>query len=249
MRAVILAGGMGTRLKPYTITLPKPLVPVAGEPIMKHLLKNLKREGIKEVYICVNHMGDLISAYFGNGSEQDIKINYSYENEPLGTVAPIKLVKGLPEDFVVINGDVLTDLSIENLFKDHKKSGAILTVATYQRKEKIDYGVLKFDSDNQINYFVEKPKYLFDVSMGVYVFNKKIFDYVPDNKHFGFDDLMEVLLENGEKIQAYPHDGYWMDIGRPEDYEQANIDMLEHLAKVENIVEKDVKNGLEDTFI
>ncbi len=225
MRAVILAGGKGTRLKPYTITLPKPLVPVGEEPIMKLLLESLKKQGIKETVICVNHMGNLIEAYFGDGSEYGMQIRYSREQKPLGTVAPIKLIQGLPEDFLVMNGDVLTNLSFRKLFLEHKINDAILTVATHARNVHIDYGVIGHDPDYFVNSFVEKPDYDVNVCMGIYAFNKRVFDYVPENTYFGFDDLMHKLLDNGEKVKIFEHKGYWLDIGSPEDYEKANEDV------------------------
>ncbi len=231
MRAIILAGGRGTRLKPYTITLPKPLVPVVDKPILELIINNLEKQGINELDVCVNHMGHLIESYFGDGTAYGVRINYSYENTPLGTVAPIKLIKDLPENFIVMNGDVLTDISFKTIFEEHILSGAVLTVATFQREEEIDYGVIRYDRDFIVNEFLEKPKYSWDVSMGVYVFNKKVFEYVPDNTYFGFDTLMNVLLKNGEMVKVHPHNGYWMDIGRPSDYEKANEDYKYYLSE------------------
>jgi len=177
-------------------------------------------------------MGNLISSYFGNGSEHGVNITYSFERTPLGTVAPIKRIKDLPENFVVMNGDIITDLPILALYEEHMRSGAIVTVATHERDEKIDYGVLEFNEQGFIKKFDEKPVFQFNVSMGLYVFNRRVFDYVPDNTYFGFDDLMFTLLGHGEKVKAYPYDGYWMDIGRPEDYEQADTDMRRKLGMI-----------------
>jgi len=224
MRAVIMAGGKGVRLKPYTVTLPKPLVPVGDQPIMKILLQNLRRQGIKEAVICVNHMCDLIEAYFGDGSELGIKIRYSREPKPLGTVAPIKLIKNLPDDFLVMNGDILTDISFNKLFWEHKNNGAIMTVATHAHKIKVDYGVITADQNHVAHEFTEKPDFDIDVCMGLYALNKRAFEYVPDATYFGFDDLVHRLLESGETIKTFEHHGYWMDIGRPEEYEKANQD-------------------------
>jgi NDP-sugar pyrophosphorylase family protein len=232
VQAVILAGGQGVRLKPYTITLPKPLVPVGEEPIMKLLLKSLKRQGIKEVVICVNHMKELIEAYFGDGSALGMNISYSRETKPLGTVAPIKLIQELPDDFLVMNGDIMTDLSLRKLFYEHKTNDAIMTVATYKRNVHIDYGVIKYDANHIVTGFIEKPYYDVNVSMGIYAFNKRIFDYVPDNTYFGFDSLMHKLLQNGEKVKTFEHHGYWLDIGRPEDYEKANEDVARVMGQV-----------------
>jgi len=205
------------------------LVPVGDEPIMKLLLNSLKRQGIKEAVICVNHMCDLIQAYFGDGSKLGMKIRYSQEPVPLGTVAPIKLIKNLPDDFLVMNGDLLTDISFHRLFWEHKNNDAILTVATNSKKIKVDYGVIHFDDECIADEFTEKPEYRLDVCMGIYAFNKRVFDYVPDNTYFGFDDLMHILLANGEKVRIYEHQGYWLDIGRPEEYEKANQDVAKVL--------------------
>lgn len=231
MRAVILAGGKGSRLKPYTITLPKPLVPVGEEPILKLLLISLRNQGIKEATICVNHMRELIESYFGDGSQLGIKIKYSHEDKPLGTVAPIKKIKTLPEDFLVINGDTLTDLSYSRLYREHKFNNCVMTVATCQRQVTVDYGVIKYGPDQMAREFVEKPAFNVDVSMGINVFNKQVFKYIPDDIYFGFDDLMDRLLAAGEKVHIYEHKGYWLDIGRPEDYEKANEDVARARAR------------------
>jgi len=226
MKAVILAGGKGTRLKPYTITLPKPLVPVGEKPILELLINKLKSFGINEVVICVNHMAELIMSYFGDGHRFGVNIQYSIEESPLKTVAPIKLIKDLPQNFLVMNGDVLTDLDLIKLFNFHLEKKSMLTVATYTRNVKIDFGVIDINEKDRIAIgFREKPEYTFDVSMGVYVFNKKVLEAVPESQPFGFDDLMHELLNKNEKIQIYKHNGYWLDIGRPEDYEKANEDI------------------------
>ncbi len=222
MRAVILAGGKGARLKPYTVSLPKPLVPVGEEPILKILLQNLRRQGVREATICVNHMADLIAAYFGDGSQLGIKVKYTHESQPLGTVAPIKLIMNLPDDFLVMNGDLLTDLSFKQLFWEHKNNDAIMTIATHTQKIKVDYGVIKSGPDHTAESFVEKPTYDLDVCMGIYALNKRALDYIPDNTRFGFDDLVRAPMEKGETVRTFTHAGYWLDIGRPEEYEQAN---------------------------
>lgn len=225
-RAIILAGGRGTRLKPYTTVIPKPLVPIGDKAILEILIEKLKKNGIMNLTLCVNHLAEIIIAYFGNGKKYKIKINYSIEDKPLSTVAPLKLIKDLPANFFVMNGDLLTDLNFNDLYEYHTKKRSLLTIATYKRKVKIDFGVIKFDKKtHQAVDFFEKPEYKFDVSMGVYVFNKKVLDFVPNNKPFGFDDLMLTLLKNNQKVNIYPYDGYWLDIGRPDDYEKANLDI------------------------
>ena len=232
MRAVILAGGKGVRLKPYTVTLPKPLVPVGEEPIMQLVLTNLANQGIKRIDLCVNHMCDLIKAYFGDGSHLGLDIRYSREEKPLGTVGPLKPLKSLPGHFLVMNGNVLTDFSLLRLYHEHVNSDAIMTIATFKRKTAVDFGVIKYDEDNYVQDFIEKPEYDLSVSMGIYIFNQRVLDYVPENTFFGFDDLMYDLLQAGERIKAVEHHGYWLDIGRPEDYEKANNDIAGLLGQV-----------------
>jgi NDP-mannose synthase len=225
MKAVILAGGKGTRLRPYTTVIPKPLVPVGDKAVLEILLENLRICDIREVVLCVNHLAELIMAYFGDGRKYGLKIEYSMEDRPLSTVAPLKLLKNLPDDFLVMNGDLLTELNFGDFYRHHMDRNALLTVATYRRTVKIDFGVLEIDDClNRATGFKEKPSYDFEVSMGVYGFNRRALELVPDNKSFGFDDLMRKMLEENELVNTYRYDGYWLDIGRPIDYEQANKD-------------------------
>ena len=226
MKAVILAGGKGTRLRPYTTVIPKPLVPIGEKAIIEILLNQLYKYKVDEIFVCVNHFAELIKAFLGDGSKYGIKINYSLETTELGTVAPLKLLENLPEDFLVMNGDLLTDLNFGDLFKYHLNNNSGLTIATYSRDSKIDFGVIKSsDFDNSVIEFIEKPIYKFEVSMGVYVMNKKILNLIPSNIHFGFDDLIHYLINNKIQIKTFLYDGYWLDIGRPDDYEKANLDI------------------------
>jgi len=226
MKAIILAGGKGTRLKPYTTIIPKPLVPLGDRSILEILIGRLKKYGITDLTLCVNHLSNLIIAYFGKGKKWGVHIKYSLEQEFLSTVAPIKLVKDLPENFLVMNGDLLTDLDFKELYNYHIENKSLITVATYKRTAKIDFGVIEIDKNKNIAVgFKEKPEYELNVSMGVYVFNKKVLNFVPDEQPFGFDDLMQILIAKNKNIKIYPYDGYWLDIGRPEDYEKANEDI------------------------
>jgi NDP-sugar pyrophosphorylase family protein len=231
LKAVILAGGRGTRLKPFTTTIPKPLVPLGDRSILEVLIGRLKSCGITDLVLCVNHMSGLIMAYFGDGSAWNVSITYSIEEDFLGTVAPIKLIDDLPDNFLVMNGDLLTDLDFRELYDDHMQNEALLTVATYKRDYTIDFGVLEIENGRNVaTGFKEKPSYDLNVSMGVYVFNRELLAYVPDEKPFGFDDLMLTLLAKKKEIRVHPYSGYWLDIGRPEDFDRANldIDMIDH---------------------
>jgi len=226
MKAVILAGGKGTRLKPYTTVIPKPLVPVGERAILEILISRLKKQGVDEIFICLNHFAEIIMAFFGDGSRFGLKIHYSLENEPLGTVAPIKLIRDLPEQFLVMNGDLLTDLNFSNLFTYHLQRQSMLTVSTFTRKTKIDFGVIDVDPLKSVaTGFREKPEYTFEVSMGVYVMNRSVLEYVPLGQPFGFDNLMLTLLGSNQAVNIFHYDGYWLDIGRPDDYEKANDDI------------------------
>jgi len=222
--AVILAGGKGTRLRPYTVTMPKPLVPVGDKPIMEILIIRLVKQGFTRIIITVNHQADIIMAYFGNGDKWGVKIEYSLEDKPLGTMGPLKLIRNLPEYFLVMNGDVLTDIDYLDFLDEHMKFGNAFTIASYRRTQKIDYGVLEIEG-NQLKGFKEKPETHHIVSMGIYAVSKKIVDYIPENEYFGFDTLMLQLIEADINVGVYEHKGYWMDIGRPDDYQQAVEDV------------------------
>lgn len=221
----MLAGGKGTRLKPYTADLPKPLVPVGQRPIIEILLTQFQKAGVSTVYLAVNHLAHLIRSVLGDGSQYGLDLHYCVEDRPLGTVGPLRQIDGLPEHFLVANGDILTDLDVFDLYQDHVQSGALLTVATHRRREKIDYGVLEVGADRLVTGFSEKPVQELSVSMGMYVFSRSVLDFVPENEPFGFDDLMHRLLERNQRIRAFPYDGYWLDIGRPDDYERAQTDI------------------------
>jgi NDP-sugar pyrophosphorylase family protein len=218
MQAIILAGGKGRRLLPYTTVLPKPLMPIGDYPIIEVILRQLKRCGFRKVTICTGYLHELIHAYLDSNRTLGLDISYTHEDTPLGTIGPLRLIENLDDTFLVMNGDILTDLNYQDLINTHKKRRAAVTVATYQRDVNIDFGVLEQEKDHKIVAFREKPMYHFDVSMGVYIFSKKILEYVPADEPFGFDQLMYALIAKNEEVYSYPHSGYWLDIGRPDDY-------------------------------
>ncbi len=224
IRAVVLAGGKGQRLYPYTTILPKPLLPIGEQPILHHVLSRLKEFGFKDVTISVGHLAELIMLFFKDGKDLGLQIEYAKEEEPLGTIGPLCFIDNLGDDFLVMNGDVLTDLDFNALKKAHFENEAILTIATHRRQVNIDFGVLKTSPDGRIDEFVEKPSIPYEVSMGVYMLNRKCLDYVPKGQPFGFDQLVLKLLEKKEKVHAHRHDGKWLDLGRPSDYELASRD-------------------------
>lgn len=229
--AVVLAGGQGSRLKPLTTDMPKPLVPVGGKPIIELLLTRLARCGVDRAHLAVNHLSHLIKDAVGDGSQFGLRVSYSEETEPLSTVAPLKLIADLPENFLVVNGDILTDLDFAELCRIHLAKGSLVTVAVHERENFVDYGVLEADETGRLVGFKEKPTYRLTVSMGVYVFSKKVLDYVPDRVAFGFDQLMHLMLEKNLPVSVHCYPGYWLDIGRLEDYERAQEDFekIRHL--------------------
>ena len=221
MQAIILAGGKGRRLMPYTTVLPKPLMPIGDYPILEVILRQLRNCGFNRVTISTGYLHELIHAYLDTNKSLGLNLTYVHEETPLGTIGPLRLIEPLDDTFLVMNGDILTDINYRELIEDHMTKRAIATVATYQRDVNIDFGVLEKDADRKIVAFREKPTFHFDVSMGVYVFSKKILDYVPADKPFGFDELMYALTKENAGVYSHPHTGYWLDIGRPDDYARA----------------------------
>ena len=221
-RAIILAGGKGTRLKPFTRILPKPLMPVGKFTILEIVIRQLKYYGFKHITIAVNHQAKLIKAFFGNGEKFNVVIDYELEKKPLGTMGPLKNIKNLPENFLVMNGDIFTDLNFNKLYNSHIKNKNLFTISSYKRNELIDYGLLETNKKNNLAKFVEKPHKIYQVSMGIYIIRKNILKYIPNNKFFGFDNLMHKLLKLKKNVKVLNHSGYWLDIGRPADYIVAN---------------------------
>jgi len=235
MRAIILAGGKGTRLKPYTTILPKPLVPIGGKyTILEIIIKQLVGCGFTHITLAVNHMAQLIQAYFGNGDKYGIRIDYSLESKELSTIGPLTLIEDLPENFLVMNGDILCNLNYMSLLNDHIKSSVDVKVSTFERISKIDFGVIVKDGSNQIINFIEKPEYSHEVSMGIYCMSKNVINSLEKNEKYGFDDLMIDSIKINRKVMIKSFNGYWLDIGRAEDYDFAN----------ENFEELNVKLGL-----
>jgi len=231
MKAVILAGGKGTRLAPYTTILPKPLMPIGDMPILEVLLRQMKRAGINHVVLTVGHLASLLQAYFGDGSKLGLDVTYSTEEKPLGTAGPLSLVQGLDKTFLVTNGDVLTTLNLKKLLAFHKKKGGIATIAAHRRQVRIDLGVIQWDGDDRISGYIEKPVNEYTVSMGIYVFEPRVLNYIPVGKYLDFPNLILKLIENGERVSGYTFDGYWMDLGRPDDYAQATEDFVKMKSK------------------
>jgi NDP-mannose synthase len=219
--AVILAGGLGARLYPYTVTIPKPLVPVGQYSILEVMIRQLRYFGFSKVIITVNYQAEMVESFFRDGRQYGVEISYAREKKRLGTMGPLTGISNLPEKFLVANGDILTDIDLGELVLAHERNNSLLTVSTYQKAHEMAYGVIKTDSSGLIVAFEEKPCLSIEVSMGIYMMNRDVVSYIPQNKYFGFDDLMLTLLENNQPTSAFFHTGYWRDLGTPEDYQLA----------------------------
>jgi NDP-mannose synthase len=231
-RAIILAGGKGTRLRPYTVVLPKPLMPLGDYPILEIIVRQLAAEGFSRITLAVNHQANIIKAFFGNGSKWNVELDYSLEEKPLSTIAPLCLIPDLPDDFLLMNGDVLTDLDLNSFFNEHVQEKRLFTVSASRRVHTIDYGVLEVNESDVLTTFKEKPSVEYLVSMGIYAVNKSVLSLVPPEQAYGFDDLMRDLLLRSTPVKVQPYEGYWLDIGRPDDYVQAIEDFDERRARL-----------------
>lgn len=227
-RAVILSGGKGTRLKPYTLVLPKSLMPIGDYPILEVIVRQLVKSGFRHITMAVNHQADLVMAFFGNGKKWGIKIDYSVEDRPLNTMGPLKIIKDLPEDFLIMNGDVLTDLDYTKFFNFHVKSKNLFTISSFIREQVSNYGILETNKKNILVGFKEKPVASYEVSMGIYMASKEVLDFIPSGKSYGFDSLMIDLIVRKKNVSVKRHCSRWLDIGRSDDYAQAINEFESH---------------------
>ncbi len=221
MRAIIMAGGKGERLKPYTTIIPKPLMPIGDVAILEVVILQLKKAGFKRITITVGYLGNLIEAYVGDGSRFGIPVDFIYEEKPLSTIGPLAFIEDLNDTFLVMNGDILSNIDYNELINFHQTKKSKATIATYKRTSKIDFGVLQFNNDRKIDRFIEKPEYHFEVSMGIYIFEPEILEYIPIGESYGLDSLVIDMIKNDDQVFSFDFDGYWLDIGRPDDYEIA----------------------------
>jgi NDP-sugar pyrophosphorylase family protein len=223
LRAVILAGGKGTRLAPYTASFPKPLVPLGDIPILEVLIGRLLQYGITDITLSLGHLAELIKAYLQNRRclSERCMLRYVEESEPTGTAGSLALVPSLNQTFLTLNGDLLTNLDFNSLVEFHRAQGAVLTIAIQKREVKIDLGVLELNGGYAIRQYLEKPKKDYNVSMGIYVYEPRVLDYIEPGRYLDFPDLVIRLLKNRELVCAFPSNCLWLDIGRPDDYARA----------------------------
>src|SRR5688572_5506186 len=234
MRAVILAGGKGTRLRPYTAVLPKPLVPIADRPILELVIRQLARHGFTRIDLSVGHLGGLIKAYLDHVDLPDgLELHYCWEDEPLGTAGALRRIEGLDEPFLAMNGDVLTTLDYAQLMRFHAGHEGALTIATHRKNVDIDLGVIEAE-EGFVSEYVEKPTMRFDVSMGVYVYDPEVLELIPE-RHFDFPDVVRAMLDSGRKVAAYTGPGVWFDIGTVGEHERAVAEIEAHPELFEHV--------------
>lgn len=233
MKAVILAGGKGTRLAPYTTVFPKPLMPIDGMPILEIIVRQLAHFRIKEMIFTVSHQSEpLLSAYFGNGHRYGVNIRYSREEKPLGTAGPLSLLSDLTETFLVMNGDILTTLDYHRLIEYHRQKKGVVTIAMSQKEVLLELGVMECDPNARLTRYLEKPTLSYSVSMGVYVFEKEALEWIPRGKYLDFPELIQKLLKQEKRVICYPSGDFWLDIGRHEDYEEAQKEFQKMRKKI-----------------
>jgi NDP-mannose synthase len=230
MKAVIMAGGRGTRLAPFTKVLPKPLIPLGDHPILEIIICQLRQAGIIDVVLAVNYMADLFRAYFQNGERLRVNITYSLEEEPLGTAGALTLIEGLDQPFIVMNADLATDLDFADLYDFHVRNDAAITMALYPREVKIDFGVIELDEQAHVLGIREKPSYDFLINMGIYVVNPEMLKYLPYGRPADFPTLVDWARADGQTVLGYVFRGTWMDLGRVEDFDKAS-ETYAHLAQ------------------
>ena len=221
MKAVILAGGLGTRLKPFTDIIPKPLLPVGEKSILELQIEHLKYYGIKEIYLATNYRSEYIENFFGDGSRLGVNLYFSCEKMPLGTAGPLSLLKdSLQEPFLVINGDILSTVNFKKMFEAAVSFPTELTIGIKQFVTPFEFGNILYEGD-YVTKVQEKPDLIHYILAGIYVMKPGIFKYIPEKTYFGVDHLIQSLLDHNQKVSKYEIKEYWLDVGRPKDYEKA----------------------------
>ena len=226
MKAVILAGGKGRRLRPFSVVFPKPLAPIGDSPVLEHLIRFLVRFGVTDLVLCVDHLAELIRAFLDSRADllRDVSIRFVRDEKPGGTAGPLAAVEGLDSTFLVANGDLVTDLDIDAMRERHRATGAMLTIATYPRRTQLPYGLVRTDENGLVRAYEEKPTLSNEVSMGISLYEPSVLRYLKRGEYLDFPDLVQRLIDAGERVGAFRWDGYWIDIGSPDDYARAQDD-------------------------
>jgi NDP-sugar pyrophosphorylase family protein len=221
MQAVIMAGGNGIRLYPYTSVLPKPLLPINEVPIIELIVRQLRHHGFTRVSIASGYLAELIKLFLGDGSKYGLRIEYSIETKPLGTIAPLTLFRELEPTVLVMNADLLTSLDYRTFMDFHRRRQAAVTIGMCRKTIPTGLGVLETDGDYRLKQYHEKPEIKINVSMGIYAFESRVLVHLPKKQPVDFPDFINLLIQSGERVVGYPFEGYWLDIGQHCDYERA----------------------------
>lgn len=231
MKAVILAGGKGRRLRPFSVVFPKPLAPIGDRPVIEHLIRYLARYGVTDVTLCVDYLAELLRAFLDSRHDlqQKVRLSYVRDEKPGGTAGPLAAIDGLDSTFLVTNGDLVTDLDLAAMLEHHRRSGAVLTIAAFARKTQLPYGLLEANDAGLLTGYREKPVLAHDVSMGIYLYEPAVLRHIPRGRYLDFPELVLKLLAAGERVSRFRWNGYWMDIGNPDDYAQAQDDCTARL--------------------
>ncbi len=221
MKAILLAGGKGRRLQPFTTTIPKPLFPIGEKPIIQVIIEQLKTFGVNEFIISLGYLGELIEAFLGDGKKYNTKITYVREDIPLGTAGAISLLPDLDNDYIFMNGDILSTIDFTEAYTKHKDSNALITICTFEKTTKSSLGVLELNAKGEVENYLEKPELKQIVSSGIYILNPKIKNFIPLDQKFDLPDLVKYMINEDMKINTYAIKGEWFDIGTPSDLEKA----------------------------
>ena len=235
MKAVILAGGLGTRLRPFTEVIPKPLLPLGEKSLMEIQIHALRDNGVAEIFIATNYMSDYVEAFLGNGSKHRVKLSFSREEQPLGTCGPLSLLRNaLTEPFILMNGDILTKLDFRKLYDFACQQDSLMTVATKIISHPFQFGSVQVDGENRLVGIEEKPNLRFEILAGIYCMKPAVLNFIPENEYFGIDTLLLKLLRDKRKVSRYLIREYWVDIGQIEDYTTAREAYAEHFSAKEH---------------
>ena len=233
MKAVILAGGLGKRLRPLTNKKPKPMMPLGGKPILEHLMKWIKKNGIKEIVLCVSYLHKTIEDYFGDGKKFGVKIEYAISNKPLATAGQLKTAEKFIDDtFVCVYGDSLFDFNLKNMIIQHKKKKSFITMSLYEYKTNIKYGVIDTKNNGRVSAWNEKPEIKAKINMGCYVMEPDILGFIPKNKPYGMDDVIKKAITKRKNVNSILTKKGFLDIGDKETYEKANLEYRKKLGKI-----------------
>jgi NDP-sugar pyrophosphorylase family protein len=228
-QAVIMAGGKGTRLHPYSALFPKPLMPLGDMPVLELLLRRMKSAGVTDVILAVNHLGNLIKTFFGDGSQLGLSIRYSQESKPLGTAGALgNMLDDLDETFVVCNGDLLTSMDLAAMAQQHIETGCDASIGVFERENKIDFGLIEFDADKRLSAYREKPTNMYYVSMGIYILRREaVRPCITSEEYLDMPTLLLKMKAAQSDVRCYHDECMWLDIGRPDDFALAQS-MFEH---------------------